>query len=448
MLYDKLKSNNRIPFHMPGHKRNINILGIEFPYDIDITEIDGFDNLHNPTGIIKDIEKRLSNLYQSNKSFMLVNGSTCGVISAVTAVVEQGDTVLMARNCHKSVYNAVEIAKANAQYIYPDLDEYGISKSISPKTLEQKLSVNSDIKLIVITSPTYEGVISDLKEICHIAHRYNIPVLVDAAHGAHLLDRLEEFKCADIVVMSLHKTLPALTQTAVLNTYSNLIDYEEIRNRLSYFETSSPSYVLMSSVEKCLDFIENNRQLIDGYCFELQALHNSLSLLSNLESVKYDDLSKIIIYTGNTNITGLRLSELLREDYNIEIEMAGKDYIIAMTSICDDFSNYDLLVNALFEIDKTLIHTNSIPDNKIPTPTKKLNSCEIGKSKKLINLDEAANLISAEYVFAYPPGIPVLVPGELIDNQVIDYITENIASGVNILSTYGVLPEKIYVKKV
>ena len=225
MLYDKLKKNKKIPFHMPGHKRNAKLLGDKLPYKLDITEIDSFDNLHNPEGIIKEIENKAKNIYNSGKSFILVNGSTVGILAGVSSSVNRGDTVLVARNCHKSVYNALELMGADIHFIYPGTDEYGIFRPINTDVVKLKIDELKP-KLIIITSPTYEGVCSDVENICKLAHSFNIPVLLDAAHGAHMY---ELGSAADIVIMSLHKTLPALTQCAVAHINGDLVSSEKFR---------------------------------------------------------------------------------------------------------------------------------------------------------------------------------------------------------------------------
>jgi arginine/lysine/ornithine decarboxylase len=444
VLFEKLKANNRIPFHMPGHKRNTKLLGNKLPYDIDITEIEGFDNLHNPEGIIKEIENKAKSIYQSENSFILVNGSTVGILAGINSVVKQGDTVLVARNCHKSVYNALEIARAKAEYLEPPVDEYGICGKISLAELEKKIDLYEP-KLIVVTSPTYEGVVSNLQQICEIAHFKNIPVLVDAAHGATDLCMIEDSK-ADIVVMSLHKTLPALTQCAVAHINGNLVDPQKFRIKLSVFETSSPSYVLMSSIDYCLDFLINNpknSQLNINYHNCLSEFYNDCEKLNNLKVLSYDENSKIIIFTDYTNINGNTLAKLLRDNHNIEIEMATKNYVLAMTSICDDFSNYKKLSKALFKIDETLEKREYIPDKQLHLPYKKLESWQVDCCD-FIDFNKSDGCVCGESIWAYPPGIPLIVAGEVVSKDVIAYVKDALDNGVNIQSTYNKLPKEIY----
>ncbi len=436
MLYDKLKKNNKIPFHMPGHKRNTKLLGSKFPYDIDITEIDGFDNLHCPEGILKDIEEKAERIYGSKKSFLLVNGSTGGILAAVNAIVKRGDNVLIARNCHKSVYNALELAGANVQYIYPEKDEYGIFKPLNPYIIKCKISKFSP-KLLILTSPTYEGVCSDIESICEIAHSYNIPVLLDAAHGAHIT---ELGSSADIVIMSLHKTLPALTQCSIAHINGDIVSAEKFRIKLSVFETSSPSYILMASIDECLTFLEKKSF---EFILKRNNLSEGLSGLKVLKAVGYDDIFKLVIFTGNSNITGINLSDILRKKYNIEVEMASKNYILLILTDCDDYKNYKILLKALKEIDDSLEYRD-FSDNNITTYPDKIKDIYIDVETGCFDFESSAGKVSAEYIWAYPPGIPIIVPGEVISEDIIDYIKHSISEGVNIQSTYSQLPEKIY----
>lgn len=436
MLFDKLKSNNRIPLHMPGHKRNTELLGDKLPYDIDITEIDGFDNLHAPSGVIKEIHDKLKKIYHSKYSFALVNGSTVGILAAVLSVVKSGDTVLLARNCHKSVYNAIELAKAKAVYIEPSYDEYVIARGITAKQVKEKL--NSEIKLIIITSPTYEGVKSDINGICKLAHENNIPVLVDAAHGAHFFD---EYTCADIVITSLHKTLPALTQCAAANIYGDSVSFKEFQIKLSMLETSSPSYVLLTSIDECADFILNNKTQFQKFSEIFDDFYNIE--LNRLKLLKYDDRGKLVVFTGNSNLTGLQLSDVLRAEYNIEVEMSAKNYIVAMTSVCDSEENFTLFKNALLEIDRNL-SVKSFCLNALPHLPAKVKDAHDVQKNTCYPLYESVGKVSAEYIWAYPPGVPIVVPGEIITKDIINYILDSIENNVNIQSTYGEIPEKIY----
>lgn len=465
---EKYFNENYLPMHMPGHKRNIKLLGEKLPYKIDITEIDGFDDLHHPEGIIKEIEEKAKKIYKSKKSFILVNGSTCGILAGIRSVVNYGDKVLVARNSHKSVYNAIELNCLNPIYVLPKIDKYGINKNVEANDIEKILEKNKDIKLVIITSPTYEGVLSDIKAIVNIAHKYKVPVLVDEAHGAHLKfmenSNFEALNCgADIVIQSLHKTLPALTGTAILHIKGDLVKEEDVRRELSIFETSSPSYILISSIDECLDLIERNgKKLFLDYQENLKYFYNEAKALKklkvlgnellnnnnkkNIEEIEKSlyDFGKIVVITKNTNITGKELSDILRKDYKIEVEMASTYYIIAMTSICDNKESFERLLNALKEIDLKLKKT--VEDNsasyEIQLPKKEMTINEALNSKKFM-LENYKNLegkISKEYIFAYPPGIPIITPGEVFDKNIINIIEKYMKANIELRSTFDKFP--------
>ena len=299
MLYDKLKMYSEsgvYPFHMPGHKRNPMLCDGIMPYEIDLTEIDGFDNLHNAESCILEVQNLAEKLYNVKKAFLLVNGATGGILSAVRAMTDRGDKVIVARNSHKSVYNALELCGLTPKYIVPKVDkEFGINCSITPSQAEKAIWENPDAKLLIITSPTYEGAVSDIKEISRIAHLHNVSVLVDEAHGAHFPFSdsfpVEAIQCgADVAVASLHKTLPSLTQTALLLT-SNEELINPLAENLAIFETSSPSYVFMSSIEKCLDFCKNTKAF-DEYIIRLNSFKEKCRELKNIK----------VLCCGNDNI--------------------------------------------------------------------------------------------------------------------------------------------------
>ncbi len=460
-LQEKLEeyyNKDYLPMHMPGHKRNVELLGEKLPYKIDITEIDGFDDLHHAEGIIKNIEDKARKIYKSKRSFILVNGSTCGILAGIRSVVDFGDKVLVARNCHKSVYNAIEINGLNPIYMLPKIGSEGIDRNIDSKQVEEKLKENNDIKLVILTSPTYEGVISDIEAIVDIAHKFNVPVLVDEAHGAHLrfindiCDKEALNSGADIVIQSLHKTLPALTGTALLHIQGDLVKEENVARELSIFETSSPSYILMSSIEECLDIIENRgKKLFEEYQNNLKYFYNetknfkNLKILGNeIENKDYYDFGKIVIKTNKTNITGKELICILRKEYKIELEMLSINYALAMTSICDSRENFERLLDALKKIDRSLEQKGEVYNNyDIILPKKEISILEAIKNtnSEFKDYNELKGKISKEYIWVYPPGIPLITPGEIIDDDIIRKIREFGKAGIEVRTTFNKFPK-------
>ena len=463
-LYNKIKkytNSDVIPMHMPGHKRNAK-LKLPFPIDIDITEIDGFDNLHNMEGLLKDISNNIAKTYGTNKSFMLVNGTSGGILSAIYSQTNYSDKIIVARNCHKSVYNIIEIKHLHPIYIMPEfIDEYNINGQINPYSLEQTIKQNLDAKCVVITSPTYEGVSSDIESIAKICHNHNMLLIVDEAHGAHLgfdnrFPKSARQLGADIVINSLHKTMPALTQCAVAHICSKRVNVASFEKALSMFETSSPSYILMSSIDYCVKLVQSKgQQLFDDYYNNLTSFYKSVSSIKNLKVVNNlpdFDFGKIIISTIKTNLTGIELAKILREQYKIEIEMASTDYIIAMTTIADSQKNFDSLASAILNIDKkcNTQKTNNNTFIKKLKPLKKY--CEVyecdDKNATFVDLIDSLNCVSLEYVWVYPPGIPIIVPGEIISQDIINLLLEIKASGLEIKSDKKQMPKKIFAKKI
>lgn len=424
MLHDDLKKLNRYPFHMPGHKRSSypDIAGSE----IDITEIDGFDDLHDPSSSLKELEEKLAALYSSKRSFLLVNGSTVGILAAVFSMTDEGDTVIAAANCHKSVFNACELRKLKVITAYPDYDcEHGLYKSLGQDEIDRLISNNGDVKLIIVTSPTYEGYISEISSF--------VPVLIDAAHGAHLpfMSSKKQIHGA-ITVTSLHKTLPALTQTAAANIYDMRFS-ERFKHYIDIFETSSPSYVLMNSASVCIKFIEEHKDAFSEYEKRLADFYADTKL-NHFKFIKTDDIGKINLSLSDWSISPTLLAERLRNIYGIECETAQLRHLIFMTSVCDGKEAFDLLSSALTAEDKIAEPACRPP---LPQPEKHYEirqfNVDFNNAEKT-RFEDCAGKVCAEFVYAYPPGIPILAPNDIIAQRDIDLIKQYLSSGVNIKS--------------
>lgn len=368
-------------------------------------------------------------------------------MAGIGAAVNSGDKVIVARNCHKSVYNAIDIFSLRPVYLFPEVDEYGICIDIKKEQVENALKQNPDTKLIIITSPTYEGIISDIREIVNIAHQYGITVFVDEAHGTHLsfdesLRRFEALNSgADIVVQSLHKTLPALTQCAIMHIQGEFVVESKVQQMLDIFQTSSPSYILISSIEECLNIIQTRRkELFERYDKNLDNFYKKVDNLKKLKILKYDniisDKGKIVIITEGTDISGKELSDILRFKYYIEVEMANVNYIIAMTSICDKDENYDRLADALLEIDKKVNYGKKI-DKKIESLE------EYIEDSDFVDYKDAIGKISGEYIWIYPPGIPIITPNEVITKEITEKLLQILNANIRVKTDYNRFP---YVK--
>lgn len=462
-LYGKLNTyakKNKYPFHMPGHKRNIMCInnyfdkdGVEMlsPYIYDITEIEGFDNLHHPEEIIKERLEKISKLYGSKKSYYLVNGSTSGILSAIMSMCHNKKKLLMGRNSHKAAYNAVFTGKIETEYIYPDIiEDKGIIGGINPNKIEEELKKETEYGAVYITSPTYEGVVSDIEEIANICHKYGVPLIVDEAHGAHFKfhERFPKSALdvgADIVIQSLHKTMMSLTQTAILHIgKESNINPAEVENFLSIFQTSSPSYVLMASIDQCMDFAFSNKKMFDEYIERLDKYIKKLNALKKIKIINHKiagansvfdfDISKIVIYSKNN---GAFLMERLRNEFDIEPEMASKDYVIAMTSVFDTDEGFHRLYNALVKIDEDIeekVYNDNIMINCSYHSIRKMNIYDAYcMKKKDCNIHKSQGKISGNMISVYPPGIPVVVQGEEITKNIIDYIMSCRKNGFEVI---------------
>ena len=442
MIEQKLKAlaqSDVYPFHMPGHKRQLSGF---FPYELDITEIEGFDNLHHAKGLLFEAQQYAAQMYQSRKAYYLVNGSTCGILAAISAATTKGGRVLVARNCHKAVYNAIYLRGLKAEYVYPVATHYGIQGQIQAADVERKLVEKPDIQAIVITSPTYDGLVSDVRAIADLAHAHGIPLIVDEAHGAHFgLDEAFPDNAtvlgADAVIMSVHKTLPAPTQTALLHLCSDRINVTKVEKFLGIYETSSPSYVLMAGIEESLRLADEAKGVqMKEYVRRLQIFREKMRRLTILrvpdradftgeEAYAYD-IGKLLLVT-NGAISGKALQELLLKKYGLQMEMSSGNYVLAMTSFMDTEEGLERLADALLEIDATLTVTDQremfSPEKIYRQPKKAMEIDEVqdGESTS-VAFSEAEGRICADYIYLYPPGIPVIVPGEVLDQQTLTVI--------------------------
>lgn len=464
----ELKESDYYPFHMPGHKRREKGDSDSHPYLEDITEIDGFDNLHHPEGIIKTEQEFAAKAFGAEESFFLVNGSSCGVLAAIAAVSAAFEKkILMGRNGHKSAYNGLYFADTGADYLYPHkIPGVSFPGAVSPEDVFAAVNGDaSSYSAVFLTSPTYEGVVSDVEEICKIAHGKNIPVIVDEAHGAHLglwggdgyFPRGALCQGADIVIESLHKTLPAMTQTAILHVQGGLVDRERLKLYLAMFQSSSPSYVLMGSISSCVHFcVENGRKLLEDYKKRLQDFyertknltHLSVApavLMDNSSGIKISaerDPGKIIIGTGKSGLNGKALYKLFREKYHLQMEMAATDYVLAMTSVMDTEDGFERLICALQEMDLQMWEKEAVCGGS-PMPGKAEALCSIRegltKASEPVEFEKSVGKISGEFIYLYPPGIPVIVPGEVISEEVIAYLKEADTAGLAIqgMRDYG-----------
>ena len=444
-LYDSLIEYGKspaYPFHMPGHKRNRELVN---PFSIDITEIEGFDNLFHAEGILKEAQERAASLYGAEETHFLVNGSTCGILSAVSACTKMGGKILIARNCHKAAYHAVLLRELRAEYLYPQKEgELGINGGITPQDVEKALKADPKIQAVMITSPTYDGVVMAVREIADIVHAYGIPLIVDEAHGAHFgfhpfFPESAVKQGADIVIHSLHKTLPSLTQTSLLHVNGQRVDRERLKLYLGIYQTSSPSYVFMASMDECIRLLESRGiemfeelkdRLVEFYkeAAGFNHIRTGGVWLKGKSGICDFDRSKLILSVKGTDMDGYELLKILRDDHQLELEMAAGTYALALTTIGDTKEGFNRLTNALKQIDGERnwhltgptedgagIYEDVITEN--PIVYRLSEALEYPRAE--VSFVEAAGRVSGEFLYLYPPGIPLLVPGERITGQLI-----------------------------
>ncbi|MBR1814317.1 MAG: aminotransferase class I/II-fold pyridoxal phosphate-dependent enzyme [Lachnospiraceae bacterium] len=536
-LYDKLRrygESDVYPFHMPGHKRG-GAVSMEDPYRLDITEIDGFDDLNHPEEFFREAMEEAARLYGTKATLFGVNGSSGALLAAIHGSVPRGGAVLLARNCHKAVYNAVLIRGLKPYYVLPEKlqlpargnDGPVFWGSVSPLALEESLRSaeekerragnSAGVRLVVVTSPSYEGVVSDIAALSEVAHRHGARLLVDEAHGAHLPFLREQQETArgnvcsaarkvtdqgngahggyfpasaiaqgaDLVVQSLHKTMPALTQTALLHVCAEEPDPEHFRECMRIYQTSSPSYVLSVSIMQAISWGWKNPEKMIEYERRIRAFREEAALWKHVRLYRGEgafayDPGKLVVYDESGSFTGAELHELLRTRFHLQPEMHGERHVLLMTSPADTEAGFARLLAALAEIDRRISEKES---ELAQEPRKKPEGREADEKQAMIEtatgsswmmdaeavaiellpeqamlpataaeagtqtipLANAAGRVSAEFVYVYPPEIPILVPGERITEELLTYINRLCRQGRKIRGTADVSGKRVRV---
>ena len=432
-LDEALQSYSRsdvYPLHMPGHKRRLGSL--PDPYRIDITETEGMDNLHHAEGILLQAQERANALYGADRTYYLVGGSTAGILAALhTVSAMNADTgrrkILFARNSHKAAYHGLYLSRLEPVYLYPSLRR-GIAGAVSAEDVETALQTEEGIAAVFVTSPTYDGIVSDIASITRIAHRHQVPVIVDEAHGAHFglhpgLPAGSASLGADLVIHSLHKTLPSLTQTALLHHNGSLVDEVVLARFLQIYQTTSPSYVLMASMEQCIRIMQTEGEaLLTALLDHIRELDEAVGRLRHIRRIRTDDPTKLLFTDGTGRLSGLQICDILRKNYHLEPEMAAPLYVLCLTSVGDDRDGFLRLAHALEQIDRMLSEQTSGQEAEEETPQAQAERAHVSvplfeawdREAQTILLEESAGRISGEFAYLYPPGIPLLVPGEEI----------------------------------
>lgn len=445
----KHKNVNPVSFHMPGHKGSsiYKRLGygefLDNIMDCDITEICGADNLFQTEGILKETQEIYANLYDVKKSYLLINGTSGGIIAAILASVPKGKKLIMARNCHKSVFNALTLADIQPLYAYPEMiEKYGISGAIPPSEIELLLANNPDAEAVILPSPNYYGVCSNIEEIAKITHKYNKVLIVDQAHGAHLkmfskfgiqgFPKAAEEAGADIIINSIHKTLASFTQSAILNLNSDRVSSYLLEDKLQCIESTSPSYLLMASLGINAAILNSHgHRIMKDWHDQLEVFYEEAKKIQDLDFIEKApdmDWTKINFSLGKLGMSGDELEKILMEKYNVFIELYTGDLVMCMTGIGNTKSDILKLLKALDEISSKQRATGIKRQTEVNVAKKRLTSLkgsalfDIPTIKVRIPLLEAEGMVCASSIIPYPPGIPLLCPGEKFDKETIQYI--------------------------
>ncbi|MCK6208574.1 aminotransferase class V-fold PLP-dependent enzyme [Bacillus infantis] len=448
-LYGRLLDHigkDSISLHVPGHKNGLLYKGSQEAYaealKLDVTELSGLDDLHAASGAIKEAELLASKLYGAKESSFLINGSTVGNLAMILGTVKEGETVLVQRNCHKSVLNGIRLAKASPVFLGPEYNgDWGVAGGIAPGTVEKAISLHPDAKAIILTYPNYYGMVFDLQAIIHKAHQHGIPVLVDEAHGAHLI-KMSRLKSAvelgaDFVVQSAHKTLPAMTMGAYLHYNSRLIGYEGAREYLQMLQSSSPSYPIMASLDGARHYLETFTEEDDKILLErIESFRRGLAVISGLLVLEYEegagDPLKVVIQPEG--LSGFELQSLL-EDEGIYPEMADPYNVVFVLPLLKKDMDFPFK-EIIFKTEKAMSGKRKGQTAKVnyfqkpSVSTLAVNAQDLmGMSRKAVSMEEAAGKICAELIIPYPPGIPLLFPGEVISEEDVKSIRLLQASG-------------------
>ena len=451
-MFDALleyNNNDTIPFHVPGHKRGQGMVKKFKDFvgtnvlSIDVTVFHQVDSLHKPTGVIKEAQELAADAYNADYTFFSIHGTSGAIQAMIMSVVTQGDKIIIPRNVHKSVTAGIILSGANPVYMHPEIDaRVGLALNVTPETVRKTLEQNSDAKAVLIVNPTYYGVSTDIVEIAKIVHEYNIPLIVDEAHGPHLhfnsrLPISAMDAGADICAQSTHKIVGSMTQSSLLHMRKGFVDVNRVKTVMSLLQTTSPSYVLLASLDCArMQMATEGKKLIDdaielaGYAREkinkIKGLYCFGEEVLEKKGAYGFDPTKITITSKDIGLSGHELEDILTEKYFIQPELSDLYNILCVFSFGDTKEKVDKLINALEEISteqscKEIVKSEVLGIPNIPesvlTPRDAFNSMTIP-----IPLEDSVGRISAEFLMAYPPGIPILCPGEIITQEIVDYV--------------------------
>lgn len=442
----KYRNENIIHFDVPGHKKNTDsILAEKLGKDIvafDANSTKELDMLSNPIGIIAEAENLLANAYGADNAFMLVNGSTFGIQAMILSVCSPKDKILVPRNVHKSVINAIILSGATPIFLQPQIDyNYGIANGITVESVKNAIKKHSDVRALFIINPTYFGVASDLRRIIKICHRRNIAVIVDEAHGAHLPFHPYLPDCAmklgaDLSTISMHKTAGSLTQSSALLHNNGLIDIGKVRTNINLMQTTSASYLLLASLDIARSNLAVNGKKIYSSlikkCTEAEKELNTIQGISAItedyidENGIYDfDVTKIVIKVNELGLSGFQVYDILKNEYNIQLELAESYVVLAVVGVGDTDKSIDFLINAFKDLSERFYGKSKLFSTEIAGFFEKPKTIVLPRDahfspKTTVNINDSLGQICGESIMIYPPGIPLIIPGELITEKIIN----------------------------
>ena len=450
-IYSAIKAytgTGPLPFHMPGHKLGAGIPD-EFLGEIeklDLTEIPGTDNLHLPTGAIKEAQELAAVAFGARRSFFLVNGCTVGLHAAIAAMCRPGQRLIVGRDCHRAVINGMLLAGVEPVYVLPEYSkEFGINTGITASAVERALDAAPDAVGVLITRPNYYGVCSDVKAIAKIVHMRGKLLAVDEAHGSHLAFSSRLPVCAleagaDICIQSAHKTLPAFTQGAYLHTGSDRVDLQRLQYFLDIYQTTSPSYIIMAYLDIAREVMQKcGKNLLNGLLDTIEACSRDMSpdgikLLGKADVPGFEhDTTRITANTTKLGLTGYSAEKLLREKHNIQVEMSDLSNIVCISTVADDSTSIDRLFSGLSDLSRH-IKLDEVPVLPaflgLKLPGQAMEASKVLNAHTVrIPLNEAPGRISREIISPYPPGMALVCPGEIFSHGMVDYIREIIRYG-------------------
>lgn len=431
-IFDSVKSVSKdISFSTPGHKgREFNYL--KFNYDV--TELDETDNLLEPSGAILKSMEELKKIYGSKKSYYLTQGSSLGIMSAIMASLDKGDKILVERTCHKSVYNAIILSELEPTYIHPVIDKrFNVPVGMDLDDLKEKLETRK-YRALVVTSPNYFGKVLPLKEIFKMCKDCGTILIVDEAHGAHLnflpeLSKLSVKDCCDIAIESAHKTLPAITGSAFMHVYTDRVSIELLEKTMRLLQSTSPSYLMLISMEKSLDFMEKDGgKRLDKNIKRLKTLKENLKK-EGFEFLEGDGFDPTRLVVSKENISGYEIERAIK-DYGIRAEMATPFCAVFIITASDD----EVSIGKLEQVLKNSNYKNDYPRSIDFSYREKIvnKPCEIfRKESKWVKLEDTEGMVSTSFVIPYPPGSPILVPGEEVTDEIIKILKEYLKLNIN-----------------